>query len=278
MADNSPTDNGGTDTGADKTALPDNQTNNTAEEQHDTVSGGNTQDAVDTSKDTSSDTGTTGDDDGANADDDGLARFAKSQGFDPENLTDGEKKALKIAHDNQKAFREKSQKSNEDLKKVENEIYKPEVSDDADEYDKREAARDYQLNMLAANQRKRDFFDAVPEAKEYEADMAQLIKTEAENNGVDAARYLASDLRRVFILAKAGKSDDEIRTASEAARREERELLRHKQEAGSDASAATSNQRKSPKVTRDWIKTEYDPGNEEHRKMVDEAIARGDLY
>jgi hypothetical protein len=272
MADNSLTDNGGTGNGADDSSTV-NQTDRTAETHNDTGSGGDTQDTVDTS--------TNHDDGGDGGDDDGLAKFAKGQGYDSlDDFSERELELLKRQKKQVDEFRNNKDRiqSKDELREVEDQIYKPQVDDDLDDYEKREAARDAQIAKLAASQRKRDFFDSIPEAKEYEADMARLIQTEAERNGVEAARYLASDLRRVYVLARDLHNDDAVRTASETARREERELLRQKQEAGSGSQAASSSQRRSPKVNNEWVQNEYDPSNPEHRKMVDEAIARGDLY
>lgn len=280
MEDNSPTDNGVVDnSGADDSALPDSNQPNAAEEQQDTGSG---DDSRESGQDDGRQDDTTHDSGSSDADDDGLKRFAKSQGFDPDNLTDGEKRALKLAHDNQKAFRNKSQEDVNALRDATSDA----AGVDEDELaglDEDEAERIRDRNERAqdrAERRTTRFYLQNPEAMSYDTEMAEIITEEVERNGKQAASYLAADLDRLLILAKARRGDNDEQSKIEAARREERELLRQRQEAGSGASGASnSNQNTSkPKVTREWIDNGYDPSNPEHREMVDEAIARGDLY
>ena len=282
MSDNSPTDSGNDQSSSgsqNEEPLLDKDTNQSAEEQQDTVSGEQSQDAGQSSEDEPQDKGTTQSQDSSDADDDGLAKFAKSQGFDYGSLTDNEKKALKIAHDNQKAFRKERQDAGELTKTLEDahEVSQDEL-DDMDPMEARIARNEAETAKLRASQKVSDFYNQNPDARGLEAEMKQLVLDEKEKYGPEAARYLASDLNRLYILAKASRGDNDVETAREAGRREEREELRKKQEGSADGGHAQQTNQTPPKVTRDWIDNEYDPSNEEHRNMLDEAINRGDLY
>lgn len=270
----SPTEGDDTNSGGSNEPLPENQNPSADDTQQDSVSS-DTQDT---------DQGNQGPDnqptqDSQSSDDDGLNNFAKAQGFDPENLSDGEKKALKIAHDNHKAYRKNAESQSEELKNAvtDTEQVTDSELEDLEPAEAREARRDAEIATIKAENRVNNFYIRKPEAREYEEDMKRLVVEEAQKNGRDAARYLSSDLDRLLVLAKASRGD-----ASEAAREEgrraEREELRKRQEGSADAGHASNPHQAPQKVTRDWIANEYDPSNEEHRKMVDEAIARNDLY
>jgi hypothetical protein len=288
MSDNSPTDNGGQDTGdLQGKSLPENNQNESAEEQQDAVSGGNTQDADQESKDEPQNRSTQSKEtDSSDADDDGLAKFAKSQGFDFESLSDNELKALKLAHENQKAFRSERQekKQTNDLQKNLKEATQPNEEELESESPAVAEMRRTQamVAQLESKQRVTDFYLDNPEARDYDKEMGEIVKEEAAKftnpeEGKAAARYLASDLERLLLLAKARRGTDSSE-AIEAARREERESLRREQEGAGESPAAQTRSQGTPKVTREWVTNEYDPSNPEHQKMVDEAMSRGDLY
>lgn len=279
--DESLTDNGvDQNSGADQSALPEQSTNTSADEQHqDTVSSGEqSQDSGQGSQDEHDESRST-QKSGSSDDDEALARFAKSQGIeDIEDLSDREKRLLKVARDNQVNSRKKLEKENEGkvLETVEKLHSSEQASEDDDEVTALLKAQDQQIRLINARQRSQDFFSKVPEAREYEAEMAQVLVNEKEKYGEAAAVILAQNLDRVFREAKDLRGDNDVDSAREAGRRAEREELRRKQEASSESASATDHSKgKTPKVTRDWIANHYDPSNEEHRKMVDEAMAKG---
>lgn len=273
MADNtSTTEEVDQNSGGSQQPLPEPSQEPTADEQsNDTEASEKSQDSGQEDTSNEPDSSQTTQNDGSD-DDEGLAKFAKSQGFDPDNLTEGEKKALKIARDNQKAFHEERQHKSDELRRTEQELHKPD--ENADELEEIKA----NYATLKAQQDVNEFYNANPEAREYDKDMAKLVVEEAKKNGVEAARYLASDKQRLLILAKASRGDLDAETAREAGRKQEREELRRKQEASADLGGAQdSNPKPTQKVTREWINTSYDPKNPEHRKMVDEALANGTI-
>lgn len=274
----SPTD--GTDSQSsvsDDTVLDDNQTNQSADEHTDTGTSGDTQDSGQTS-DNEPQHGTTQDNEGS--DDDGLDNFAEAQGFDPKNLTEGERKALKIAHDNQKAYRKSTQGKSEEAQKA---IEEANTLDDGEteqltDDEAWQADIEARQARIESNLRLSEFYSKNPDARGYDKEMGEIVLEEANSNGKAAARYLAADLNRLLVLAKARRGDGEANAIAEQARKEERERIRKAQEAGSDGSQATNSHQGEPKITQEWVDKEYDPSNPEHRQMVDEAIQRGDLY
>lgn len=242
---------------------------------NDAASGGNTQDDADQGK--GNDDSNTDDKPAANTDDDGLAKFAKSQGFDPANLTDGERRALKIAHDNQREFHKKRQEEADKLRDSVADLHDPKKATEGidDDYEKEQAQIRAELNQLKQYQRVNEFWNKNPDAREYEEDMNALILKEKEENGVEAAIYLSRNLDRVYKLAKADRTDPE--SLKDAGRREEREELRRKQEASADSGSASNSgtSRNTGKVDQDWIDNVYDPSNKEHRTMLDAYLSRG---
>lgn len=207
--------------------------------------------------------------------DKGLAKFAKSQGFDPTNLTDGEKRALKLAYDNQKAFRnKKNEEANQS--KVDDEVsdlYKPDADDGTTEIAMK------RLAVLEARDFTRSFWDKNPDDREYEPYMVQALQEEKANFGDDAARALAANLPRLLREAKyiAGANDSDV--ARDAGRKEEREKLRKIQEGAADtAHASTSASAPTKRLTREEIDNMSVEEYASRRGEIDEAISRGDLY
>lgn len=280
MSETSPTE--GDSAAGSQSDLPDDQNQGpSADEQQPESVSSDTQDA-DQSDTTQPDNQTTGDDtDSSSDDDDGLSKFAKAQGFDPENLTDGERKALKLAHDNQKAFRTKAQEDSDALKDtlVDTEDVSDDELEDLDATEAWQRKQDSRMAQLEASQKSTDFFSKNPEAKEYEQEMANLIVEEAKNNGIDAARYLSKDLNRVLVLAKAARGDS-TETAKEAGAREERERLRREQEGSADGGQASNTHQAPKKLSREDILSMDDKEYEKLRESgeLDEIINRGDLY
>jgi len=204
-------------------------------------------------------------------DDDGLAKFAKSQGFDPENLSDDVKRALKIAHDNQKAYRNTANEKK--VTEVAQEFEQPKANETEDEAFRREF-RQYKYEQTTNK-----FWGEDGRDKTLEPAMVEILNEKKEQYGADYARNLSQDLPTLYDLARirsgavGGQQVD-----TEAIRREERESIKKAQTAGSgQPHAVTQNNNTSTKIDREWLNTTYDPSNLEHRKLVDEAVANGDL-
>lgn len=253
----------------DASLLDDNNEQDSAvERQNDTDSG--EQDSQDSDSDDSS-----SQDDSSN-EDKGLAKFAKSQGIeDLSELSAREKSLLKTAHDNIREKR-KSMKDDADQRKLSDEIEdmsKPKEGDDAN------AILLKRMANLEAENKSNKFWTDHSEDRKYEGKMAELLLEEKKTFGEDAAWRLAQNLPRLLREAKFATGDNDSDVARDAGRREERERLRKEQEGSADgAHASQSVSKGKTKINADWVENTYDPSNEEHRKMLDAAIARGDLY
>lgn len=273
--DKSTTDVDTSNTGEAAASLPDGSDIETADERQDASASSNDS-ADDASKGSNdkdagdSDTNTTD-----KSDDDGLAKFAKSQGFDPDNLTEGERRALKIAHDNQREFHKKRQQDKGELRDTVTELQDPStvISDGDSEILKEQKAMRAEMAQLKQYQRVNEFWNQNPEAKELEADMNRLVLEEKEKYGLESAIYLSRNLDRLYKLAKADRTDPE--TLKAAGRQEEREELRRKQEGSADTGSASSSTRTSSKIDQNWIDNVYDPSNVEHRNMLDAYLSKG---
>lgn len=280
--DESLTDKGSVDTGS-QSDLPENQNNPSADEQTDSVSS-DTQEP-DQSENNQPEK-TTGEED-SSSDEDGLAKFAKSQGFDAENLTEGERKALKLAHDNQKAYRQSQQKKTEELNKAVTDVNSV-TEDDLEDVDPQDA----RIARLEANQRVQEqklrasaFYEANPEAREYDKEMGEVILEEVAKytnpeEGKMAGRFLAKDLDRLLVLAKAKRGDLSPEQARKDGAREERERLRKTQEGSADSAHASQPSQRTKKVSAADIANMSDEEYIEFRDSgeLHEAINRGDLY
>lgn len=281
MSETSPTEQVDSGAGSSNEDLPENQHQPSADEQQtDSVSSDDSQDA---GQDDNSQPqgGSTDEDSSSSDDDDGLAKFAKSQGFDPDNLTDGERKALKIAHDNQKAFRTNKQEQTDKLKETVADTHSV-TQEELDELDDEAAdirQTKSEVAALRAEQKVTNFYLRNPDARDFDKEMGELVLEEAKRNGKEAARYLASDLDRLLVLAKArrGVSTEEAR--AEGAR-EERENLRRRQEGSADSGHASNSNQTGRKLTRSDIASMSDEDYTKLRESgeLDEMIARGDLY
>lgn len=282
MSETSPTDqvdDGSSSSNED--LLDNNQDNQSADEQQTDSDSGDTQDSDQGDSSQQDASSSTDDDSSSSSDDDGLNKFAKAQGFDPDNLTDNERKALKLAHDNQKAFRTKAQEDSDALKDtlVDTEEVSDEELEDLDPQEAWQRKQDSRMAQLEASQTANAFFNRNPEAREFEQDMSDLIVEEAKKNGIEAARYLAKDLNRVLVLAKAAKGDSTEKAKQDGAR-EERERLRKRQEGSGESGQASNQNTQTKKLTRADIDAMPD---DEYQKLrdsgeLDAIIARGDLY
>lgn len=244
------------------------QPNTSAESNQETISHEQSQGTVSTT--TTEQSKQTEENNSGSQTDDGLAKFAKAQGFDPDNLTDGERRALKIAHDNQKALRSQGQ---------------PKVSETAKElHSATEGATDdekfrAEMRQFKYEQKTKDFWSEDGRDSTLEPRMVEILNEKKEQYGPDYARTLSEDLPTLYGLAQLRSGANGGSVDTEAIRREERESIRKKANA-SEGGQHASNQGEAvlpTKIDREWLANNYDPRNPEHRKLVDEAVANGDL-
>lgn len=192
--------------------------------------------------------------------DDSLAKFAKSQGIDLDSATENEKRLLKIASDNQKAYRSNQPKMTD----VSKELGKP--AEDASEVDKL-TARVQQFEYQAKTD---TFWNQPGKDKNMEATMVDVLKSKAEQFGKEYAYSLSQDLDTLYAMAQLESGNGNSSVTAEAARREERESINKSISAGAPQAHATSSApTTTPKITQEWINTEYNSRNPEHVKLVD---------
>ena len=194
---------------------------------------------------------------GESTTDDGLAKYAKSQGIDDiSELSEREQRFLKIAHDNQKAFREKgSQASIADATK----------SLGGTDIESRLA----QLESEKAT----DKFFSEGRDRSLETKMVEILNEKKEQYGTDYAMNLSRDLDALYGLAQVSAGASSV--DAEAIRREERESINRQMSATAPTSHATQGQRQTGgQIDENWIRNEYDPRNPEHRVLVDQFYSR----
>lgn len=194
--------------------------------------------------------------------DDSLTKFAKSQGIDDfESLSDREKKLLKIASDNQKAYRNNSGKK---IAAVVDEINSP--AEDATETQKLAM----EVNKMKYAQTRTEFFSQEGIDSSLEPEMVKILNEKKEQYGADFARTLSQDLKTLYNMARVEVNDAKIEAAREAGRREERESIRKQQTASApNAHATTSANSSKFVVTPEWIDKEYNPRDPAQRALVD---------
>ena len=189
--------------------------------------------------------------------DDGLAKYAKSQGVDDvSQLSDRELQFLKIAHDNQKAFREKGSKQS--------------IADAT----KNLGGTDVEARLAQLEYEKTtDKFFSDGRDRSLETKMVEILAEKKEQYGAEYAYNLSRDLDALYGLAqvRAGASSVD----AEAIRREERESINRQMSATAPTSHATQGQRQTGgQIDENWIRNEYDPRNPEHRVLVDQFYSR----
>lgn len=245
-------------TGVDETTLPvDDGTEDSAVE-----TGNDTEQQESTSSDSDNSTEDNNENDGLDAN---LAKFAKSQGFDPDNLTANEVKALKLAHNNQKAYRASidASKPGEIDRKI-NEV------DSSTDMTDREYT-DFRLNQQVLRNNVQRYWMENPDDRQYEKEAVAILQKEKEQYGDAAQMRLIQDMPRLLREAKFAAGVYDTKKIAEKAQREERERLRKEQEGGADSlNASNSNPSGGEKDMRQWIREEYDPSNPEHRKKLDD--------
>lgn len=192
--------------------------------------------------------------------DDGLAKFAKSQGFDLETASDDVKRALKIAHDNQKAFR-----SNTPSKSI----------SDATE-GLGDGSLEAEVAQLKYERQTDKFWQGENRDRSLEPTMVEILNEKAEQYGKEYAFILSRDLDTLYGIAqlKSGAQPN-ANVDVEAIRREERESINRQLQGGApQAHAVQGGQAKTPEITAEWLTNEYDSRNPEHIKLLQEAGLR----
>ena len=194
---------------------------------------------------------------GESTTEDGLAKFAKSQGVeDVSQLSDRELQFLKIAHDNQKAFREKGSQAS--------------IADAT----KNLGGTDIESRLAQLESEKViDKFFSENRDRSLETKMVEILNEKKEQYGKEYAMNLSRDLDALYGLAqvRAGASSVD----AEAIRREERESINRQMSATAPTSHATQGQRQTGgQIDENWIRNEYDPRNPEQRVLVDQFYSR----
>lgn len=219
---------------------------------------------------------------GAAETDEGLAQFAKGQGINEEDfatLTEREKKLLKVAKDNQTAARNKPtdktlSDANSDL------VDAPKAGESEDESFKREF-RQYKYERQADQ-----FWSSDKRDRALEPVMVGLLNQKIEEltpslGEAEARKYafnLSRDLPTLYNLAAIESGTYDPQAAKQEGRREERDSIRRQSAASAPEAHATASAPASSKIDLTWVQDTYDSSNPEHRKLLDEAMARGDLY
>ncbi len=196
--------------------------------------------------------------------DDGLAKFARSQGFDPDNLTDGERRALKIAHDNQKFAR--SQK-----------VAEAKASVEGDQVSRDElAAFQAEFRQYQAQKQAEEFFSQEGRDDSLAPVMSEILEEKKAQYGPEYARTLSTDLNLLYDLARIKQGAVSNPVDADAIRREERESINQQISAASNSQHAQVNTMSTAptKITAEWIRNEYDPRNPEHIELMEKAGLR----
>lgn len=205
-------------------------------------------------------------------DEDGLAKFAKGQGIeDFDNLSDRERKLLKIAHDNQKAYRKTNDKKI--TEQVVESVDSPKTNETEDESFKREF-RQYKYEKQVD-----DFWKDTNKSRSLEPIMAKILSDKKAELvpliGEDEAKKycfnLSRDLDTLYVQAQVKSGTYSPEAAKEEGRQEARDSIKRQIAAAPDAAHATQNSTATqPKVTLDWVRNEYNSKNPEHVKLVNE--------
>lgn len=132
----------------------------------------------------------------AQATEEELNKFAKDKGYDPQNLTDGERKALNMARNAEKKMHESTQKP-----AVEPPEEVPLTGNDSmDEVIARQNLTDLKLYV-------RDWFDAHPEAKDIRTELREISEVRPWLSNMDDvyAHFLASPEGQAKIKKEGGR-------------------------------------------------------------------------
>jgi hypothetical protein len=132
-----------------------------------------------------------------------LIEWAKKKGIpvdDPNGLSPAALKAIEVARNGEKDFHESRQQAKSKLKE------EAAATVNADDYTDPLQA---EVQQMKTGLMVRDFYDANPEAKAFDAEMAEIVK---------ARPYLAQDLEAAYALVKSGKSKAELEAAEKKGR------------------------------------------------------------
>jgi len=216
---------------------------------------------------------------GADETDEGLAKFAKGQGISDEDFTalsEREKKLLKLAKDNQTAAR------NKPADKPLSEAVKETQGTPTNETDNDATLRE--IRQFRYERETENFFEG--KDRSLEPTMAEilnkkLVQLTPSLGEEEAKKYvfnLSRDLDTLYNMAQIETGKFDPNAAKQEGRQEERDSIRRQAGAAAPEAHATSSAPASSKIDLAWVQNTYDSNNPEHRKILDEAMARGDLY
>ena len=204
----------------------------------------------------------------ANQTDDGLAKFAKAQGFDLETASDDVKRALKLAHDNQRAYRNAT--SNKSISEATEELDDGSLRAEVDSL-----KYENQVNKFwQGKSRDRSLEPVMVEILNEK--VAELTPQFGEEQARMYAKTLSRDLDTLYGLAQLRSgANTGTNIDAEAIRREERESINKQLQGGApQAHAMQSGQSKKPQITAEWLTNVYNPRDPEHIKLLQEAGLR----
>lgn len=211
--------------------------------------------------------------------DDGLAKFAKGQGIDNiGSMTERELKLLKIAHDNQKAYRKTNDKKLTDqVVEIVDIPKKDETEDESFKREFRQYKYEKQVDSFWSPDEKGNKKDRSLEptmAKILNDKKAELTPLIGEDEAKKYCFNLSRDLNTLYVQAQIETGTYNPEAAKEEARREERDSIKKKIAAAPEgAHAVQSSMSSKPKITMDWIRNEYNSKNPDHVKMVNEFFS-----
>lgn len=199
---------------------------------------------------------------------DGVAKFAKSQGIEWSTATENEKRLAKVAYDNQKAARQQMSQA-----KLTDATKKLNQGDDGSITDS------MRLAQLESKIARDEFFRQDGIDANVEPAMVDVLNKTRETSGVEVARMLSQNLPLLYKIARTETLDESVEAARQQGRQEERASITAKTNASAPAAHARTQSDNTPKITREWISNNPNySDNPETLRMVEEAIARGDLY
>ena len=204
----------------------------------------------------------------ANQTDDGLAKFAKAQGFDLETASDDVKRALKLAHDNQRAYRNAT--SNKSISEATEELDDGSLRAEVDSL-----KYENQVNKFwQGSGRDRSLEPVMVEILNEK--VAELTPQFGEYQARTYAKTLSRDLDTLYGLAQLRSgANTGANIDAEAIRREERESINKQLQGGApQAHAMQGGQPKKPQITAEWLTNVYNPRDPEHIKLLQEAGLR----
>lgn len=200
-----------------------------------------------------------------------LVKFAKGQGIeDVTNLSNRELNLLKIARDNQKAYRQTSDKRLTEEVAISVDAKKAEDSED-DIFKREFRAYRYEKQVD-------DYWKTGKKDRDLEPVMANILREKVTSltpviGEAEAKKYaytLSRDLDTLYAQALMQSGGISQEASIELARQEERESIKKKLNAAPESAHAVQTVTNKPKINLDWIRNEYDSKNPEHVKMVNE--------